>query len=289
MSPEVPLAASPITDAALDPLRASWDAIVQFAPSALSALGLLLAMWLVARLLRALIAKLLGMTKLDAATEDTSLAKILQAFDEELTTSKAIASLVYVAILLMAFTGAADMLGLATVSAALAAALGYVPRVVSALLVFAVGGYVARLAKRAVGAMLTQMRSPFAKPAESVTEIGLLVVVIAITVDILGVDISFITSNLTIVVGIVLTTIAFLFAWSMRKPAEEIIANYYLRRMINQGDRIAFGDVEGTVETFTSLGVLVRDNAGSERFVPARHVLDGLTCSGRARKPATDD
>jgi hypothetical protein len=72
----------------------------------------------------------------------------------------------------------------------------------------------------------------------------------------------------------------------MRRPAEEIIANYYLRRMINPGDRINLGDVEGTVEAFTGIGVLLRDSKGAERFVPARHVLDGLTCTGRARRRA---
>ena len=29
---------------------------------------------------------------------------------------------------------------------------------------------------------------------------------------------------------------------------------------------------------------LLRDATGSERFVPARHILDGMACSGRARK-----
>ncbi len=85
-------------------------------------------------------------------------------------------------------------------------------------------------------------------------------------------------------IAVVLVTVAFLFCWSMRKPAEEIIANYYLRRMVNPGDRIHIGEVEGTIESFTSLGVLVRDTKGAERFVPARYVLDGLTCSGRARR-----
>jgi len=279
-------ALDPLKEVALRPLEAFTAAVAARAPAVLSALGLLLAMWLLARLARALVTKLLGLTKLDAVTEKTQLGKLLKAFDEAMTTSKAVASLIYIAILLMAFMSAADLLGLSTVSEALSGALAYVPRLVSVLIVIGVGGYIASAARRAVGAMLKQIRSPYGGPLEALTEAGILVITAAIAVDLLGVDISFLTANLSLIIGVLLVTLAFLFSWSMRRPAEEIIANYYLRRMINPGDRIILGDVEGTVESFTGIGVIVRDSKGTERFVPARHVLSGLTCTGRARRRA---
>lgn len=54
--------------------------------------------------------------------------------------------------------------------------------------------------------------------------------------------------------------------------------------MVAPGDRINLGEIEGTIESFTPIGVMLRDAAGNERFVPARHILDGLACSGRARR-----
>ena len=284
VEPSEGLSLAPVQKVALEPAQAIWSAVVERAPALLSALGLLLGMWIFARIARALITKVLGMTKLDAATEKTQLGKLLQAFDAEMTMSKAIAFLVYFAVLLMAFMSAADLLGLEAVSEALGAGLSYVPRLVSVLLVLGVGGYIASAARRAVGAMLKEMRSPYAGPLETVTEVAILVIVIAIAVDVLGVDITFITANLSMIVGVILLTLAFLFCWSMRKPSEEIIANYYLRRMVNPGDRIELGEVDGTIESFTPIGVMVRDSGGAERFVPARYVLDGLTCSGRARR-----
>ncbi|PRQ03593.1 hypothetical protein ENSA5_14280 [Enhygromyxa salina] len=274
---------TPLEEIALEPVESLWAATVEHAPSILSATLLLLVMWLVARLVRALVAKLLGMTKLDEAAGRTRLSTILAALDADLTMSKAIAALAHFAILLLAFMSAADLLGLETVSTTLGTALAFVPRLVSALLVIGVGGYIASAARRTVGAALRGMRSPYAGPLEAVTEVALLVVVIAISIDVLGVDVSFITSNITMLIAIVLATLAFLLAWSMRKPAEEIIANYYLRRLLRAGDLVDLGGIEGTVESFTALGVLVRDARGHERFVPARHVLDGLRRSGRER------
>lgn len=271
---------------ALGPLEALRDAVALHAPAMLSALGLVLALWLVARLARVIVTRLLGMTRLDAATEQTQIGKLLRAFDADLTLSRAVATLVYLAILIMAFMAAADLLGLTAVREALAAVLAYLPRLVSVIVALGVGGWIASAARRAVGAMLKEMRSPYAGPLETLTEVALLVIAAAIAVDMLGVDISFITANLSLILGVFLVTVAFLFSWSMRRPAEEIIANYYLRRMVGPGDRIHLGDVEGTVESFTPIGVLLRDARGEERFVPARNVLDGLACSGRARRPA---
>lgn len=275
---------APVAEAALGPVEALWTAIVAHAPAMLSAFGLLLVMWLVARLARALVTRLLGMTRLDAATEKTQVGKLLRAFDAKMTLSRAIAALVHLAIVLMAFMSAADLLGLGTVREALGSALSYVPRLISVIIVLGVGGYLASVARRAAGAMLKEMRSPYAGPLETITEVALLVITVAVGVDMLGVDISFLTANLSIIIAVGLVTIAFLFSWSMRKPAEEIIANYYLRRMVGPGDRIVLGEVEGTIESFTPIGVMLRDAKGEEHFVPARNVLGGLTCSGRARR-----
>ena len=66
--PSEGLSLAPVKKAALEPVEAVWGAVVKQAPSLLSALGLLFGMWIVARIARSLITKVLGMTKLDAST-----------------------------------------------------------------------------------------------------------------------------------------------------------------------------------------------------------------------------
>ncbi len=259
------------------PMQQMVAQVVAHAPSVLSSLVVLLGGWLAAVVVRGLVARVLGMTRLDAAVQSTRLARILEAFAEGLTPSRAIASLAYLAIALLALMAAAGVMGLTAVEVAVGAALGYVPRLVSALLVVAIGAYAAGAARRAVGAVLHEMRNPMAGTMESITELSLLGIAVLVAVDLLGVDISFLTSSLGLVLGVVLATLAFLFAWSMRRPAEEIIANYYLRRMIRLGDEVELGEVRGTAERFCPLGLMLRDEQGQQHFVPARHVLSGMS------------
>ena len=51
----------------LPPAQQVWAQIVAYAPTVLSALFVLLALWIVARIVRAIVARVLGMTRLDAA------------------------------------------------------------------------------------------------------------------------------------------------------------------------------------------------------------------------------
>lgn len=262
------------------PVARLWSELVARAPAMGSALAVLVALWVVARIARSITARLLKAVKLDAAMEGTFFGRILSGAAEGFTPSKALASLVYIAILLVALAGASEQLGLAAVRNALAGVLGYLPRFASGMITLAIGGYVAGAAGRAVGSVLKELKSPFASIAQSGIEVVILLLTITVAVNTLGADLSFITSNLVMVFGVVAVTMSFLFSWSMRRPAEEIIANYYLRRLIRVGDFVSLADVEGIVERFAALGILVRDESGVEHFVPARHLLGGLQRRG---------
>jgi Mechanosensitive ion channel len=265
-----------IVQVVTEPLVRLWAEVVARAPAMASALAVLLGLWLLARIARSVSERVLKAVKVDAALENTFIGRMLAGASQGLTPSRALASLVYAAILLLALAGAAEQLGLTAVRLAISSVLAYLPRVGSGLVTLAIGGYVAGAAGRAVGATLKELKSPFAGIAQSVTETVVLLVTVTVAVDALGADLSFITSNLVLIFGVIAVTAAFLFSWSMRRPAEEVIANYYLRRLVRVGDYITLGEVQGSVEKFTALGVLLKDDAGTEHFVPARHLLSGL-------------
>ncbi len=252
------------------------QSVADYAPSVGSAVFVFLALWLVARVVRGLCKRLLQMTPLDRVVSETRLGRMLQAFREDATPSWAVANLAYVAILLMAVTSAAEALGIEAASTAVLAALAYLPKIISALLIVAIGSVAASALGRLVGAFFSEFRGGRSKMFEAPVELAMMLIVGLIALESLGVDVSFITSNLSVFVVVLLVLVAFLMAWSMRRPAEEIIANYYLRQLVRVGDDVKLEDTRGVVEKFVPLGVLLRDASGNEHFVPARHVLSGL-------------
>jgi hypothetical protein len=258
------------------PAQHALAAVVSGAPTVAAAIGVFLALWLVARIARLVTVRVLRLVRLDEAIDETLISRIFASLGEASTPSKALGTIVYFAILLMAAAAAADLLGLPAVRAALWAVLAYLPKLGAALAVLGVGGYVARMARRAVAGVMKELKSPFAGIAESLTEGVIMLVTVTVCVNQLGADLSFITNNLAVILGVLVATAAFLFAWAMRRPAEEIIANYYLRRLVRIGDQVTLASIEGTVDRFAPLGLVLKDSDGCEHFVPARHVLDGF-------------
>ena len=258
------------------PAERALAEVVGRAPTVAAAVGAFLALWLVARVARLVTVRLLKLVKLDEAIEETLISRIFSSLGEGSTPATALGTIVYAAIVVMAAASAADILGLPAVRGALWAVLAYLPKLAAALAVLGVGGYVARTARRAVAGVMKELKSPFAGIAESLTEGVIMLVTVTVCVNQLGADLSFITNNLAIILGALIATAAFLFAWAMRRPAEEIIANYYLRRLVRIGDQVTLANIDGTVDRFAALGLVLKDGEGCEHFIPARHVLDGF-------------
>jgi hypothetical protein len=252
------------------------EAVIARAPGVLTGLGMLVGGWIVARLVRSGVQRALTSARLDARLEGTRVHSLIGALGPTWSAAKLVAQLVYVTVLLLTVDAAAGYWGLTGVQEALASAVGYLPKALSALALFAGGTYLAGLAKRSVGAVLRELRNPAAGVLEALTEGGLLLVVTLVALDMLGVNLTFITSNLTLVFGAVLVIVVFLGCWAMRAPAEELVANYYLRRLLSVGDQVETKAHRGTVLEFVPLGLVLREPSGDEQFVPARELISGL-------------
>ncbi len=267
----------PLTDAGS---RAKL-ALMEHAPTALTGIAILVGGYIASRLVRAALERMLRALKLDSAVEGTRVAELLSALGSGWSASRVVAQLAYLTLILLTLDTAAGYWGLTGLQSALSAAVAYLPKALSALALFAGGAYLAGFAKRSVGAVLRELRNPAAGVLESLTEGGILLVVALVALDVLGVDLTFVTANLTLVLVAVLLMIVFLGCWAMRAPAEELVANYYLRRMPSVGDHLQTKTHQGTVLEFVPLGLILRDAAGDEHFVPARELIGGLR-----RRPA---
>lgn len=257
------------------PARAQQLALER-GPTLLSGVLIVLGGWLAAKVVRGLLRRLLVALRLDRALEGTRLSTLIGALGEGFGPAQLVAQLAYYTVLLITLDTAAGQLGLSGVQRALSGAVAYLPKVFSALALLSVGAFVASAAKRSIGAVLRELRNPMAGLAETAAELGTLLIVVLLSLDVLGVNLTFITGNLSLLLGAVLFVVVFLSCWAMRHPAEELIANYYLRRMLSVGDHVQTKTHQGTVLEFVPLGLMLRDATGDEHFVPARELVNGL-------------
>ncbi|MGD9125612.1 MAG: hypothetical protein PVG60_10980 [Desulfarculaceae bacterium] len=121
----------------------AWNAfatkITTFLPKIIGALLILVAGWLLARLLRYATTKFLKLVKLDVAAEATGVKDFLGKGNVQKTVSEIIGALIYWFVMIIVVVASLDALGLPIVSDMLNAVVLYIPNVVAAVVVLTLG------------------------------------------------------------------------------------------------------------------------------------------------------
>lgn len=150
--------------ALLEAWQPIWSSFLVFLPKFIGALivfiiGLLVAHW--ARKIAESILKAIGFQE---AVKRVGVEAFWKKADIKMTTTQIIGALIKWFIILVFFIAAVDILGLTTVSTVLTGFLAYIPNVVSAALIFAVGFFVASLVEGLVKGALATVDHEAAKP-----------------------------------------------------------------------------------------------------------------------------
>ena len=124
-------------------VKGAWDAfyttITTFLPKLIGAAIILVIGWIIARLIRFAVVKLLKLVRFDKAGEKTGLNEFLQKGNILKTPSEIVGSLVYWFIMILVIIATFNALGLTIVSDILNQVFIYVPNVVVAIVILILG------------------------------------------------------------------------------------------------------------------------------------------------------
>jgi len=127
----------------------AWNAfatkITAFLPELIGAIIIFIVGWIVARLIKLGVVKLLMLVRFEKATEKTGVNEFLQKGNIVRTPSEIIGALVYWFIMILVIIASLDALGLPIVSDLLNSIFLYIPNVVAAIIVLILGFLVGNL------------------------------------------------------------------------------------------------------------------------------------------------
>jgi len=127
----------------------AWNAfatrITAFLPELIGAIIIFIVGWIVARLIKLGVVKLLMLVRFEKATEKTGVNEFLQKGNIARTPSEIIGVLVYWFIMILVIIASLDALGLPIVSDLLNSIFLYIPNVVAAIIVLILGFLVGNL------------------------------------------------------------------------------------------------------------------------------------------------
>ncbi len=241
--------------------------IIGFLPEIGAALLLLLAGWILARLLRALVVRSAGL--FGRLLQRIGLARRAESGRLKDATVRTIGEIVFWLVVLFFLAAATSVLGLQMFANWLDQVVGYLPQIISGLLIIFAGVVLSNIARdgalAAFASANAQQRTFIARGAQVFT-LGLLVVV---GLDQIGIDITVVVTVFAIVLGSVLGGLAIAFSLGARVFVSNLIGVHYLSPDYRIGVRIGIDGAVGTIVEITRIAVVLETDEG-RLTVPAR-------------------
>ncbi|MBS7426375.1 mechanosensitive ion channel [Pseudomonas syringae] len=236
------------TQSLLAAMTALWTKVANFIPNLFGALVVVLLGFVVAKLLDALLSKLLAKLGLDRLVGGTGLTKIIGRAGVKVPVSTLIGKVVYWFVLLIFLVSAAESLGLQRVSATLDMLALYLPKVFGAALVLLVGVLLAQLVNGLVRGAAEGVGIDYSAGLGRIAQ-GL-VIIISISVAISQLEVKTDLLNHVIVIALITVglTVALALGLGSREIAGQIIAGIYVRELFQVGQQVQIGDTEGQIE-----------------------------------------
>ena len=147
----------PAFDPVIESLRITWNQVVAFTPRLLAAAVFLTLGWLVARLVRRIVVRLLRALRVESIAERSGVEDFLLKGGVRFTTVTLIGQVVYWGILLIVALSIFNLLGLPVSTTLIEEVAAYIPNVMVALIIVVFGSLLARFVHGAVHTWLNNL------------------------------------------------------------------------------------------------------------------------------------
>lgn len=212
-------------DVFVSSLNQFWLELVNFVPKLLAVVVILFFGWVLAKLARIAIKRILVLIQFDRFAQKSGLEAFMSSGNVNITLSDIISQVVYwLVIILFVITGA-NTLGLNEVANLLHELAGYLPRIILAILVMIFGTLLARFVNRLVFSWLHSIKFEHALVVSTSAEYGIQILAIFVALEQIGIGMQLIHSLFVIVFGAIFLALALAFGLGGKEWAAKVIAD----------------------------------------------------------------
>ena len=184
-----------LSDLFLESLRVFGEKFTDTIPSLLIAIIVILIAWLLARLISGGFEKVLKTIKFDQLAEKIKLTSFLEQAGIRMTPSAIIGRFIYWVFVLLIIASAAETLNWTAVSYQIQQFLNYLPNLVTAILVFIVGAYLASLVRDFVRSSASSLGISTGRILSSVIYYVLFIMVVLTAMEQAKIDTKILSAN----------------------------------------------------------------------------------------------
>ena len=214
----------------LEPLRGFLVSVGEFLPRILLALLVLVAGWMVAKMVRFAIAKGLRAVNFNVLTERAGMDGFLRAGGIRSDTAGLLGLLFYWLVILASLVIGFNLLGLTYITDLLGRVVLFLPKVMVALLILAFGSYFAKFVGQSICAYLRNVHLQDAELLGNLARYAILTFVVLIALDQVGIGGDIVRQTFLIVLAGIIFALALAFGLGGREWAAELLERWWPRK-----------------------------------------------------------
>jgi len=207
-----------------EPITAMAIKMWGYVPNTVAAIVILLLGLVVVKILAAIIGKALKLSKLDVASEKSGLANMLRIGEVKLSLSGIIETLIYWILVLIVVVTAAQALKFTAAADLITRLIAYIPNIIAAILILAVGSFLASILSSIVLAATKNAGMKKANMLSQLVKVVLIIFAIAMALEQLNIASGVVTQ----VVSIILLSVGLGFAIAFGLGCKDTVG-----RMVN--------------------------------------------------------
>lgn len=213
-------------DIFISSLNAIVGQLADFLPKLLAALVLLFVGWVLAKLVRGGVKRLLALAHFDRIAEKTGVEEFLKHGDMHVTFAGIISEVCYWLVLLIVLVTVSSSLGLTAVADLFNRVALYLPNIIVAVLIVIFGTLLARFINRMVFAWLRNLGVDGALTISTLSEYGVQIFAIFVALEQLEIGTRLLTTAFAILFGAVCLALALAFGLGGREWAARTIERW---------------------------------------------------------------
>jgi Mechanosensitive ion channel, conserved TM helix/Mechanosensitive ion channel, beta-domain len=251
-------------------------AIESFSTTGISVLKALLVLifgWFFIKLVLYLIKKALRFIKIDKLGKKLNEIEIIEGKNLNINITKVVVSFVKWSLLLVLIIVVSEMMGLTIISEEIGNLLHYLPQLLSALIIFMIGLFIANFIKKSI---LTFFKSFELSGSKIISQLVFFIILAIISITALnqaGINTDIITSNLNLIFGAFLASVALAIGLGAREVVGDLLRTYYTRRTYEIGQHIKFKNIEGEIIAIDDISMTLKTING-KLIVPIKDIVE---------------
>lgn len=218
-----------------------------FLPSFIGAIIVFIIGYMISKFLASMIRKILLKMNVDSAAEKLNEIDIVSQSNVKIVPSKLLSKIVYYSGILVTLIASTDVLGMAEVSQMVSDIMGYVPKLISAMIMLAIGVVIADFIKGLVLSTLNGLGIPSAKLIASFVFYVIFLTILISALAQAGINTDLINNNLTMILGGGVLAFALGYGFAAKDMMANFLASFYTKEKFAIGDNITVEEVSGNI------------------------------------------